>query len=139
MNQKRLAIYSKKVDMQGAYDHFTELLTDNTYFSKKKLNKWSSQWSNLTKTLDKAEEYESNLEKVSNLPSIFGSISRKLINSYQLDPVFKAKIFTVIDANAIGEELCQKRNESYIEEELTRYEEYFDNVIHSKYGIFSFR
>jgi len=128
MNQKRLAIYSKKVDIQGAYDHFTELLTDNTYFSKKKLNKWSTQWNYLTKTLDKVKEYESNLEKIINLPSIFGSISRKLINSYQLDPVFKAKIFTVIDANAIGEELRQKRNESYIDDELSQYEEYFDHV-----------
>ena len=128
MSAKSQEIYSLKPEIQNAFKYFTELLENDLYFSKRKLNKWHNKWKYLGNPLTKVENYEAYLNPFIEASEILRPISSKLLEYFQLDPLYRTQISTVHYAIINGEEIRQKRNESYIDKELHKYREYFDTV-----------
>jgi DNA helicase IV len=128
MSGKSREIYSRKLEIQNAYIDFTELLEDDTYFSKRKLTQWHNKWNHLEKIMTLVEKYEAYLKPLIGLPETLSPITSKLDEYFQLDALYRTKISPVHNAIINGEDLRQTRNETYIETELSKYGKYFDAV-----------
>jgi DNA helicase-4 len=93
----------KKEILQAAHE-LCSLFDSQNYFTKKQLQTWKNKWSQLIEVLN-----ESTRLGVEDLD--FSSDIAKIVEAYQ-----------------IGDQLIETRNKHFVEEEMERYKELFDEV-----------
>lgn len=126
LDNERYRVYRSREAITKSHDDFLTIYENDRYFSKRDLKNWLDENKTVQKHTKKCMEYEEKIKKYDNLLKIFQPITNTKF--YGIDDDFKRKVLHVSNVFKNGNEIREKRNEYYIEEELEIYDEFFSNV-----------
>lgn len=103
-NELKQQLLKLKKEILQVANEFYSLFDSQNYFTKKQLQTWKNKWSQLIEVLDESTQ----------------------LGVDELD--FSDKIAKIVEAYQIGDQLIETRNKQFVEEEIERYKELFDEI-----------
>lgn len=125
INRKLEKIYKFKPVIEEKNNELSKLTEQDFYLSKRQLDLWIQANQNIKQIINQINSIEQQLKSFYWIPKFLQNI---LITQNRLDPEFKSNIDYLNELFLDPEKIRQNRNENFIENEFSKYDQYFNNV-----------
>lgn len=125
----RLDLLRLRSEILQAKNNFNSMYNSQHYFSRRELQTWKQKWNHLTGIINKSVKERIVDFDETNPQGFEGeSIIDDSVEEGTVDVDFQNSVAKIYEVFQNGEQLIERRNLKFVEDEMVRFKDFFDNI-----------